>query len=84
MKPSVNSPGQSWKANGSASPSDLHDLLGHTLSLIVVKSGGGTQAHTDRPAAGRREAADIERDRPHALAEVREAVTGYRGHNCQP
>ncbi|GAB1692411.1 sensor histidine kinase [Krasilnikovia sp. M28-CT-15] len=57
---------------------DLHDLLGHTLSLVVVKAEVVrrlTPMDPDRAAA---EAADIERIGRTALAEVREAVTGYR------
>jgi two-component system sensor histidine kinase DesK len=57
---------------------DLHDLLGHTLSLIVVKAEVVRRlAETDGPAAAR-EAAEIEAIGRKALAEVREAVTGYR------
>ncbi|MFG1677428.1 sensor histidine kinase [Micromonospora sp. NPDC049282] len=60
---------------------DLHDLLGHTLSLVVVKAEVVRRlvpADPDRAAA---EAADIERIGRTALAEVREAVTGYRDHS---
>jgi two-component system sensor histidine kinase DesK len=57
---------------------DLHDLLGHTLSLIVVKSEVVRRvAHTD-PDAAAREAADIETVGRTALAEIRQAVSGYR------
>lgn len=57
---------------------DLHDLLGHTLSVIVVKSelaGRLLAADPDRVAA---EIADIERIGREALTEVRSAVRGYR------
>jgi two-component system sensor histidine kinase DesK len=57
---------------------DLHDLLGHTLSLIVVKSEVVRRvAHTD-PDAAAREASDIESVGRTALAEIRQAVSGYR------
>ena len=58
---------------------DLHDLLGHTLSLVVVKSEA-VRRLAERGEAGpaAREAADIEAVGRQALAEVREAVTGYR------
>jgi two-component system sensor histidine kinase DesK len=57
---------------------DLHDLLGHTLSLIAVKSEVVRRlVHFDAEAAAR-EAADIELVSRQALAEVREAVTNYR------
>jgi two-component system, NarL family, sensor histidine kinase DesK len=57
---------------------DLHDLLGHSLSLITLKSelaGRLLPAHPDRAAA---EVSDIERVARQSLREVREAVTGYR------
>jgi two-component system sensor histidine kinase DesK len=58
---------------------DLHDLLGHSLSVIVLKtelagrlfdSGAGPQA--------RAEVGDAEEIARRSLAEVREAVSGYR------
>jgi two-component system sensor histidine kinase DesK len=59
---------------------DLHDLLGHTLSLVVVKSEAVRRlADRGNAEAASREAADIEAVGRQALAEVREAVTGYRG-----
>jgi two-component system, NarL family, sensor histidine kinase DesK len=57
---------------------DLHDLLGHSLSLITLKSelaGRLLPLHGERAAA---EIADIERAARQALQEVRETVTGYR------
>ncbi len=57
---------------------DLHDLLGHTLSLITLKSELANKLF-DRDAAGaRREIADVERVARDALAQVRRAVTGIR------
>jgi two-component system sensor histidine kinase DesK len=57
---------------------DLHDLLGHTLSLIVVKSEVVRRlAHSD-PDAAAQEAADIETVGRTALTEIRQAVSGYR------
>lgn len=57
---------------------DLHDLLGHSLSLIVVKAEVVRRLAERDPAAAAREAADIEKVGRQALVEVREAVTGYR------
>ena len=58
---------------------DLHDLLGHTLSLVVVKSEAVRRlAERGEAASAAREAADIEAVGRQALVEVREAVTGYR------
>ncbi len=57
---------------------DLHDLLGHTLSVIVVKSElAGRLVATDPGLAGA-EIDDIERIGREALGEVRAAVAGYR------
>ena len=57
---------------------DLHDLLGHTLSLITLKAElAGKLAHRDLDAC-KAEIADIERCARNALAEVRAAVSGYR------
>ena len=57
---------------------DLHDLLGHTLSLITLKAElAGKLAVVDIEAC-KREIGDIERCARNALAEVRSAVTGYR------
>jgi two-component system sensor histidine kinase DesK len=58
---------------------DMHDLLGHTLSLIVVKAEAVRRLVERDPAAAAAQAADIEAVGRRALAEVREAVTGYRG-----
>lgn len=60
---------------------DLHDLLGHTLSLIVVKAEVARRSagqDPPDPAAAAGEADEIERIGRRALSEVREAVTGYR------
>lgn len=61
---------------------DLHDLLGHSLSLIALKAElAGKLAERDTAqhrAACRREIADIEAAARQALAEVRTAVSGYR------
>ena len=57
---------------------DLHDLLGHSLSLIALKSElAGRLAERD-PARARQEMADVEVTARQALAEVRDAVSGYR------
>ncbi len=62
---------------------DLHDLLGHTLSLIVVKSEAVRRlVHQDADAAAR-ESGDIELVSRQALAEVREAVTNYRERSLE-
>ena len=57
---------------------DLHDLLGHSLSLITLKSELAGRMLPDHPDKAAREVADIERVSRQALVDVREAVTGYR------
>jgi two-component system sensor histidine kinase DesK len=57
---------------------DLHDLLGHTLSLITLKAELAGKLHARDPEAALKEVRDIERSARHALSEVRSAVTGYR------
>lgn len=57
---------------------DLHDLLGHTLSLIVLKSELATKLTERDPERARDEIRDVERIARDALAEVRSAVLGYR------
>jgi two-component system sensor histidine kinase DesK len=57
---------------------DLHDILGHSLTVITVKAelaGRLIEANPDRAAA---EVADVERLARAALADVRAAVAGYR------
>ncbi|WP_344349580.1 sensor histidine kinase [Catellatospora coxensis] len=57
---------------------DLHDLLGHSLSLIVVKAEVVRRTAGRDASAAAREAAEIEQIGRTALAEVRQAVSGYR------
>jgi two-component system sensor histidine kinase DesK len=57
---------------------DLHDLLGHTLSLVALKSELARRLAIADPARAQREMEEVERVARHALAEVRAAVTGMR------
>ena len=57
---------------------DLHDLLGHTLSLITLKLELSRKLFGRDNAAACRELEEAERVARHALAEVRSAVTGIR------
>jgi len=59
---------------------DLHDLLGHSLSLIVVKAEAVRRIGTDDPDAVVAHASDIEAIGRRALNQVRQAVAGYRGN----
>jgi two-component system sensor histidine kinase DesK len=58
---------------------DLHDLLGHTLSLIVLKSELASRLSATQPERAAEEIRDVERISRDALAQVRAAVRGYRG-----
>ncbi|MCW7943660.1 histidine kinase [Streptomyces hygroscopicus] len=57
---------------------DLHDLLGHTLSVIVVKSEAARRLAPRDLEAALAQVTDIESVGRQALTEIREAVTGYR------
>ncbi|MEU5342585.1 sensor histidine kinase [Streptomyces sp. NPDC020766] len=57
---------------------DLHDLLGHTLSVIVVKSEAARRLAPRDMDAALVQVSDIESVGRQALTEIREAVTGYR------
>jgi len=57
---------------------DLHDLLGHTLSLIAIKAELAGRLLERDAGATAKEIRDIEATARHALAEVRSAVTGFR------
>lgn len=57
---------------------DLHDLLGHTLSVIVVKSEAARRLAPRNLEAALSQVNDIESVGRQALTEIREAVTGYR------
>jgi two-component system, NarL family, sensor histidine kinase DesK len=57
---------------------DLHDLLGHTLSLITLKSELARRLALADPARAQQEMEEVERVARHTLGEVRSAVTGMR------
>ena len=57
---------------------DLHDLLGHSLSLIALKSELAGRLLESHPTRAALEISDVERVARTALQEVRDAVTGYR------
>jgi len=57
---------------------DLHDLLGHSLSLITLKAElAGRVIRTD-PERAAQEIAELETVARRSLTEVRQAVTSYR------
>ncbi len=57
---------------------DLHDVLGHTLSLVVLKSELAGKLLDRDPERSRREIGEVEQIARQALSEVREAIRGYR------
>jgi two-component system sensor histidine kinase DesK len=57
---------------------DLHDLLGHTLTVITVKLDLARRLLSHDSDRARNEIVEAEQTARNALAEVREAVSGYR------
>jgi two-component system sensor histidine kinase DesK len=57
---------------------DLHDVLGHTLSVVVLKSELAGKLMGSDAAGARREIGEVEQIARRALGEVREAIRGYR------
>ena len=56
---------------------DLHDVLGHTLSLIIVKSTLAGKLLDKYPEKARSEIADVEKVSREAIAEIRSTLRGY-------
>ena len=57
---------------------DLHDLLGHSLSVIALKAELAGRLLPDRAEQAAGEIAELEQVARGALSEVRDAVGGYR------
>jgi two-component system, NarL family, sensor histidine kinase DesK len=57
---------------------DLHDVLGHTLSVIVLKAELAGRLIERDPQRAIQEISDVEKTARTALSEVREAIGGYR------
>ncbi|HKD80626.1 MAG TPA: sensor histidine kinase [Candidatus Angelobacter sp.] len=62
---------------------DLHDVLGHTLSVIVLKSELAAKLAERDPARAAAEISDVERISRDALAQVRSTVRGYQALSLQ-
>lgn len=58
---------------------DLHDILGHSLTVITVKSELAGRLVDVDPARARTEIGEVESLARGALADVRATVAGYRG-----
>jgi two-component system sensor histidine kinase DesK len=63
---------------------DLHDLLGHTLSLIALKSELARKLIDRDPVTAGAEIVEVERVARDALSQVRRAVTGIRSAALKP
>jgi two-component system sensor histidine kinase DesK len=57
---------------------DLHDLLGHTLSLVALKADLAGKLVQRDPQAAQREIGELGQVAREALGQVRRAVTGIR------
>jgi two-component system sensor histidine kinase DesK len=57
---------------------DLHDVLGHTLSVVVLKSELAGKLMDRDTQRARKEIVEVEHIARKALSEVREAIRGYR------
>jgi two-component system sensor histidine kinase DesK len=62
---------------------DLHDVLGHTLSVIILKSELAGKLIDIDPERAKSEIGDVERTSRDALAEVRSTIRGYRAHSLE-
>ena len=62
---------------------DLHDLLGHTLTVITVKLDLARRLLARDADRARNEIEEVEQTARNALAEVREAVSGYRADGLE-
>jgi two-component system, NarL family, sensor histidine kinase DesK len=60
---------------------DMHDILGHSLTVITVKAELASALIESDPARAGREIAEVEGLARGALADVRSTVAGYRGMN---
>ncbi len=58
---------------------DLHDLLGHTLTLVAIKADLAARLSLSAPERARQEMEEVAQAARDALGEVRLAVAGMRG-----
>ncbi|HEY2793791.1 MAG TPA: histidine kinase, partial [Micromonosporaceae bacterium] len=62
---------------------DLHDLIGHSLTAVVMRAQLTKELVLVDPERARAEAEEIERNARDALAAVRTTVTGWRRTNIR-
>jgi two-component system sensor histidine kinase DesK len=60
---------------------DLHDVLGHTLSVIILKSELASKLADSDPQKAAQEIRDVERISRDALSQVRTTVRGYQSRS---
>ena len=60
---------------------DMHDILGHTLSVIILKSELAGKLIDLDPERARNEIRDVEQTSRQALSEVRTVIRGYRAQS---
>jgi two-component system, NarL family, sensor histidine kinase DesK len=62
---------------------DLHDVLGHTLSVVILKSELAAKVAASDPERAGQEIREVEKIAREALAQVRETVRGYQSHGLR-
>jgi two-component system sensor histidine kinase DesK len=62
---------------------DLHDVLGHTLSVIILKSELASKLADMDPIRASAEIKEVERISREALAQVRSTVQGYQARSLE-
>lgn len=62
---------------------DLHDVMGHSLSAITIKSELATKLIDADPARAKQEMLDVEHTARTLLQDVRQAVVGYQADGLQ-
>jgi two-component system sensor histidine kinase DesK len=62
---------------------DLHDVLGHTLSIIILKSELAGKLIDRDPERAKSEIRDVEQTSRTALSEVRNTIRGYRANSLE-
>jgi two-component system sensor histidine kinase DesK len=62
---------------------DLHDVLGHTLSVIILKSELAGKLMDRDPQRASKEIGEVEQISRQALSEVRDTIRGYRSRGLE-
>jgi two-component system sensor histidine kinase DesK len=62
---------------------DMHDVLGHTLSVIILKTDLATRLAHQNPDRVVAELSDIDRIARETLDEVRQTLRGYRARSLE-